>query len=364
MQRDLEQVSTAFSLLDGHLMTLHFDPLDPASVEAALAQVDQTIDEKIAPYHNNQIIKNLASQMKQKYQNQILDKVNGIRLESKGLDMNQGTAHVALSQIEDIVMDLRSANYQTFDRHIKKLSRLLHSDALKDFTDGLLEGADVDKFIEVAQATHSGMTGSAMLKWPENHQDELGLVITLIDRFASDWNNAVNFSFTFYTSGSNITASLRNMIGQMIVPFTRDYLNFVKKENGSTMSENKEAGTTTYNQQFHINNSSIGAVQTGNHAVANVALQNNSQQITELLKALDVVATELAKVDSIPGHNKDEVLELVEDGKVELAKQKPNVTKLTSYMGMIGAALSGAANMKPAYETFKGAAALVGIQLP
>ena len=66
----------------------------------------------------------------------------------------------------------------------------------------------------------------------------------------------------------------------------------------------------------------------------------------------------------VPGHNKDEVLELVEDGKIELAKTKPNVTKLTSYLGMISGALGAAANLKPAYDMLKAAASSFGIQLP
>ena len=33
---------------------------------------------------------------------------------------------INLQQIENVVTDLRSSEYTTFDRHIKKLSRLLH----------------------------------------------------------------------------------------------------------------------------------------------------------------------------------------------------------------------------------------------
>ena len=364
LQRDLEQVSKALSALDGHIATVQFNPLDPSSVEVALAQVESAIDEKIAPFHGNKIIENLASQMKQKYHNQVLDRVSSARIEERDKRMSHEPLLSVLSQIEDTVADLRSANYQTFDRHVKKLSRLLHSDCVSQFADRLQVNVNIDEFLAEGQASEGSMAGSAILQWPEKIQDELGLVISLIDQFSNDSREALNFSHTFYTNGSDITANLRNMVGQMIVPFSRDYINYIKRESGLDMSEKKTLSAMTYTQQFNFNNSSVGAVQTGDHSIANIAIQNTTQATETLLKALTVVAEELSRIDAVPGHNKDEILELVEDGKVELAKTKPNVTKLTSYLGMIGGTLGAAANLKPAYDMLKAAASSFGIQLP
>jgi predicted nucleotide-binding protein len=40
----------------------------------------------------------------------------------------------------------------------------------------------------------------------------------------------MNFSHTFYYNGNKITANLQNMARQLIVPFARDYIDYVKRE--------------------------------------------------------------------------------------------------------------------------------------
>jgi predicted RNA-binding protein YlqC (UPF0109 family) len=98
-----------------------------------------------------------------------------------------------------------------------------------------------------------------------------------------------------------------------------------------------EAGT--YSPQFTFNNSNIGAVQTGNQSIANVNLQSNSADFAALQKALDVVAQELAKIGDLPNHNKTDIIDMVEDGKAELAKEKPNLTKLSACLPTISGAI-------------------------
>lgn len=123
-----------------------------------------------------------------------------------------------------------------------------------------------------------------------------------------------------------------------------------------------EAGT--YSTQFTFNNSSIGAVQTGNQSIANVNLQSNAADLATLQKALEVIAQELAKIGDLPNHNKTDIIDMVEDGKAELAKEKPNLTKLSAYLPTISGAIGVLANLKPAYDGLKIAATAVGIPLP
>jgi len=130
------------------------------------------------------------------------------------------------------------------------------------------------------------------------------------------------------------------------------------------MTLKKTPGGESYSPQIHFHNSTIGAVQTGHQSVANVNLQNNAEGRDALIRALDVIAQELAKMGAIPGQNKAEILELVEDGKTELAKENPNLTKLTSFLPTIGSAIGVVANLKPAYDGLKAAAVLIGITLP
>lgn len=137
-------------------------------------------------------------------------------------------------QIENAINDLQSADYNTFERHIKKLSRLLHSPELEPITGKLIENIDLDAWLKAGEATQGSMVGSAKLDWPAETEKELGTIVLLIDRFADDaTDGALNFAHTFFYSGNNITSNLQHMTRQMIVPFARDYINYVKAKTGA-----------------------------------------------------------------------------------------------------------------------------------
>jgi hypothetical protein len=140
-----------------------------------------------------------------------------------------------LRQIENTIFDLQSSDYNIFDKHIKKLSRLLHSAELEPITNTLIAGLDLDQWIEAAVATGSQMAGTAKLDWPSVLEKELATIILLIDRFADKGERAaLNFAITFYHSGNNINANLHNMTRQILIPFARDYINYVKAKTGAT----------------------------------------------------------------------------------------------------------------------------------
>jgi hypothetical protein len=116
--------------------------------------------------------------------------------------------------------------------------------------------------------------------------------------------------------------------------------------------------------QVNIINSTVGAVQTGHQSTANVQQQINAEGRDALLKTLDVIAEQLGKSNELPARNKAEVVELVSDTKNELNKPEPNVTKVSAYLAAIGGTLGAIANLKPAYDALKAAAALIGVSLP
>ena len=74
LQRTLDQATKALGDLDGEIATLSFDPGDPASVEAALVQLDMAIDSKIAPYRGNELVETAAANLKQQYRSEILNR--------------------------------------------------------------------------------------------------------------------------------------------------------------------------------------------------------------------------------------------------------------------------------------------------
>lgn len=121
----------------------------------------------------------------------------------------------------------------------------------------------------------------------------------------------------------------------------------------------KEAASTIFNIY-----SPVGAIQTGESSIANVA-QNIDTEIREQLnKVLEEIASELAKSDSATPHPKGEIIELVQEGQEELKKSSPNMMKLRSTLSAVGISIQTVANMKPAYETLRQTLTFLGISLP
>lgn len=102
---------------------------------------------------------------------------------------------------------------------------------------------------------------------------------------------------------------------------------------------------------------SVGAIQTGDWAVANVV-----QNIGEDERA--VVARSLAAVreylNANPA-NQTELVEVVNDAGSELVKEKPNLTKLKSLMVGIAGTVQTIAAAQPAFQAVKAALAVLGL---
>lgn len=73
LSRDLEDAQKAISAIDGELGSVRFDPYDPASIEAAIQEVEKLIDERLGSYASNPIIGPMAEGMKAQYRQGIVD---------------------------------------------------------------------------------------------------------------------------------------------------------------------------------------------------------------------------------------------------------------------------------------------------
>jgi len=80
LQRQLKDATRALESLDGELGTVRFDPQVPGSIEAAIQQVSNIIDEKVGSYLSNPIIGPLAEEMKESYRKNIIQKAAEARL--------------------------------------------------------------------------------------------------------------------------------------------------------------------------------------------------------------------------------------------------------------------------------------------
>lgn len=136
-------------------------------------------------------------------------------------------------QINNAVLDLQASDFQSYKRPIKNLARLLQEPALEQINRQLTAGLDLNRFIEDSEKTQGGMVGSADLLWPDDPTQALGLTYLLICKFGEDPDYLFNFGHTFYYGGSKNNANIQNVIRQMIIPFARDYREFVVSQGNS-----------------------------------------------------------------------------------------------------------------------------------
>ena len=81
LSKTLEEAAKALEGIDGELGSVSFDPNDPVSIENAIAEIAQLVDEKLGAYGSNPIVAQMAEGMKERYRNGILEKAATARLE-------------------------------------------------------------------------------------------------------------------------------------------------------------------------------------------------------------------------------------------------------------------------------------------
>lgn len=81
LSRQLEDAQKAFAELDGELGTVSFIPDDPASIENAIRQVEEMIDDRVGRYASNPFVAPLIEGAKEQYREAIIEKAAAARLE-------------------------------------------------------------------------------------------------------------------------------------------------------------------------------------------------------------------------------------------------------------------------------------------
>jgi len=110
--------------------------------------------------------------------------------------------------------------------------------------------------------------------------------------------------------------------------------------------------------------SPIGVLQTGAGATAQVVQILSTQDREALLRTLDDLRQGLEHLAEVPGHSRDEVLELVGDARSEAEKPEPNVLRLRTILLGLATTIQTIGSLQPAYQAIKGFLLQFGIQLP
>lgn len=81
LSKQLDQAQEALEELDGELGVVNFNPDDPASIEAAIQDVEAMIDAKAQRWADNPLVAQVVDGMKEQYRQAIIDRASAARLE-------------------------------------------------------------------------------------------------------------------------------------------------------------------------------------------------------------------------------------------------------------------------------------------
>lgn len=133
----------------------------------------------------------------------------------------------ALGDLNSALLDLQAADYDTWDRPLKRMASILGSDDLKPISDELKKCVDFDGFLTAASA-NTGM-GNDRLDWPTEREKELGLTIQLIERGAGDPEWFMNFAHRYYSASSaKIIATIQKITRSVLIPFNREFSRYAQ----------------------------------------------------------------------------------------------------------------------------------------
>ncbi|MHA7818737.1 MAG: hypothetical protein ACX930_03705 [Erythrobacter sp.] len=139
------------------------------------------------------------------------------------------TVKKALRALNNAILDLQAADFNTYERPLQRMGIALADPALAPVVKDLTDRADFDKFLDNAHKG-GGMMGSARLNWPAEEAETLGLVILLIERAASDPNWFSNLAHRYYYSpNGKIIGDIRKITTAVFIPFNRDFATYVEE---------------------------------------------------------------------------------------------------------------------------------------
>ena len=86
LQKTLSEAQTALEAVNGELGTLTFNPEDPASIEAAIAESERLVDERLGAFAGNTIVGPMIQQMKDAFRTAVIEKAAEARLKEGNAD--------------------------------------------------------------------------------------------------------------------------------------------------------------------------------------------------------------------------------------------------------------------------------------
>lgn len=238
-------------------------------------------------------------------------------------------------RINNALLDLQASTSQTFEQHFLTFARLVADSSLQSLNQRLVADLDVERFLEESSKTQGSMVGSARLVWPVEADEGLGLKWLLVQKFAREPTQLLTFAHTFYTVGRNLTGELHSLTRQLLIPFGRDYKEFVmavEDPNGASsgaLASSSEAQRAMQHITYNISGSNA---RVNNHSTDNsVNTVTVSSAVSNHIQAL---RDEIQRAP-LTADQKAEAVEVVDEIEAQVASGKPKKGVLSALLASL-----------------------------
>jgi hypothetical protein len=225
------------------------------------------------------------------------------------------------------LLDMQASTSQTFEQHFLTFARLVADPSLEALNGELTANLDLEQFLEASERTQGGMTGSAKLAWPVDADQVLGLKWLLIQKFAREPRLILNFAHTFYTVGRNLTGELHSLTRQLLIPFGRDYKEYVMSI--ADPSVDKSGGQGSESKTEHAPHIVMYNMTGPNARVSNHSVDNSVNTLTtvsaEVTEHLQTLRHEIRQAD-LTSEQRTEAVEAVNEIQSQVESGKPKKT--------------------------------------
>lgn len=243
---------------------------------------------------------------------------------------------VLFKRVNNALFDMQAATSQTFEQHFRTFARLVADSSLELLNQTLTANLDVERFLEASSRSQGGMVGSARLAWPESSDEVLGLQWLLVQKLAREPQDLFSFAHTYYTAGRNFTGELHSLTRQLLIPFARDYKDYVmSKERSevvpSSSSVSGDTGSSPAHITYHIN---------GNNARVNhQSIDNSVNSVTINSTVMNCIRDLRDEIQRAPlsEQQRGSALEVVDEVEAQIASGKPKQTILAALLASLPA---------------------------
>ncbi|WP_202758283.1 hypothetical protein [Delftia acidovorans] len=210
---------------------------------------------------------------------------------------------ILFKRINNAVLDLQGADYQSLPRPYRMLVQALDAEEFRPITKALTAKVDLDDFLAKSEQSNVGMYGSARLAWPDDNEQYLGLCLLLLRKYRDQPDQLLSFSHAYFNA-KTYTQSLRKLVSNLILPFIRDFRDHVethmKRPNAAIESTSSTKSPMTPSINIHNFQGILGDVS-GSTVQQTLHMGLSAKDLDGLLEYLrtqGVAAAELCELRS------------------------------------------------------------------